>query len=601
VIKVRAVSSTPGTVTFRLNGTIGVGADGGLFLTSDATGTPAGQRTVSAASDGSEYSAAVFYRVPDDFANSGSTFPDARSERPLTFSAHLAGIGGAVGDTDLELHLRHAPVLFVHGIWSDSSAWDDFSVSRELVERGEALAPGWDGVSSIQSGAQQILPYLNSALQHMRVRGIAASRVDIVAHSMGGLLAKKIVADGSQLVHKLITIDTPHFGSALADFLIANRNDPIIAGWFVPAGHAIGRAIDDLRVSAGAAVQARTLHTGALPVHSIVGIASDDEPCQSWDRNQLPQLVSAFCLNPLFAVSHGFFTNASCKTGLLTQLLGGKVNDEVVDTESQRGGLSATTSFGSGTLRGQHVCMAAHTVVTFNGEISTAVRNLLNTSVRSSSFAEYSVVGASTDIVNRPIPGSDLLKSEATQTAIQLVSPLPGQLVLPGSAFDVTLITTDVVNDLTVVTPDEIIIATGLPPHARVDIPAVRIGDYAILALGTMASGAAAASEVITVKVTPTATIGSLALSPLDLFLRIGEAEQISVRGVFGDGVPRQMTGSSNVTYSSSDVSVAVVQPDGRVHAVGAGHAVIKVSAGDGTGEVAVSVESAPRTRAVAH
>jgi hypothetical protein len=154
---------------------------------------------------------------------------------------------------------------------------------------------------------------------------------------------------------------------------------------------------------------------------------------------------------------------------------------------------------------------------------------------------------------------------------------------------------------VTVATPDEVVAASGQPLHARIDIPATAIGPYPIVALGSVANDEAAATDLIIVTVTPSGKISSLALSPLRLFLRVGEFEQVEVQGVFLDGIARKMTGSTDVAYSSSNTSVAVVQPDGKVVAVGAGEAIVRVTAGDAIGEVAVSVESVSRRRVVAH
>src|ERR1041385_8212230 len=106
------------------------------------------------------------------------------------------------------------------------------------------------------------------------MQGIAATRVDVVAHSMGGLITRKIVASGNDLVHKLITLDTPHAGSLLADWLIVNEHNFLATAVLLPFKHAIHRgAVDDLRVNTTAGQSARAFSTGRLRGHSIIGIA----------------------------------------------------------------------------------------------------------------------------------------------------------------------------------------------------------------------------------------------------------------------------------------------------------------------------------------
>jgi hypothetical protein len=226
---------------------------------------------------------------------------------------------------------------------------------------------------------------------------------------------------------------------------------------------------------------------------------------------------------------------------------------------------------------------------------------LLNVSVASGPFEKYSLATASTATNARLTATTDVSSSSSATTSIQIQSPVDGQVVRPGSALDVTISTTQAASSVTVATSDEVLAANGQPLHARIDIPATAIGKYPIVALGFVANGEVAATDGIVVTVTPEGKINSLALSPLRLFLRVGESEQVDVQGVFQDGVARKMTGSTDLAYSSSNTSVAIVQPDGKVMAVGGGEAVIRVTAGEATGDLSVNVESAARRRAVLH
>ena len=594
VVEVRALASAAGTVTFNFKSKLGSGFDGGLFESERATGSPSAKLVVPTKLEGSNYVAEVFYKVPEDFANSGSSEPDGSERRSIHFNAHLDQTSGGAADSgDVIFYLYHAPVLFMHGIWSGSATWEGFPVAADLIQRAEALAPDWDGVSSIGSASLKIEPKLRTLLESRRSRGIAASQVDIVAHSMGGLIARRIVADGSALVHKLITVDTPHFGSALADFIFVHRDDFILKHLFIPK-HPIDKgAIDDLRVSVGRAARARGMGTGTLRAHSIIGVASDDEPCRISDDNQLPRLVYWMCQTN----SYGFPSPGACMEGLLTKELGGKANDEVVDTDSQRGGLSSKTMFFS--AFGQHLCTTAHTLMTSNAAVSNRVRDLLNTSVSSGSFEKYSPASASAgDAVE--VASIEAVPHPTSGTPIHIQSPASGQSVLPGSALEV-VISDATLTDVLVVTPDDVIAATGQPLKARIDIPATVIGEYTIGVIGTFAGETARATATTSVHVVPNAATVSLILSPVETFMMVGDSERITVRAIFADGISREITGAATVTYSSSNISVAIVRPDGTLLAVGPGQASVTATAGDASGQVAVSVEAFPRRRSASH
>jgi pimeloyl-ACP methyl ester carboxylesterase len=156
------------------------------------------------------------------------------------------------------------PLAVVHGIWDDDRLWETFS---PLVWGTNANDPRFsifrvnfgDNVSALVEATHP--PYANvvrrkilrSALGFEHNAGIvqksirrelevfktgknpagisvAAVQVDVVAHSMGGAVTRTmpLLPDfrlghtyGQGVVHKLVTVDTPHKGSVLATLLTA--------------------------------------------------------------------------------------------------------------------------------------------------------------------------------------------------------------------------------------------------------------------------------------------------------------------------------------------------------------------------------------------
>lgn len=112
---------------------------------------------------------------------------------------------------------RH-PVILLHGLFG----FDELEIGparyayfRGLTERlrrvgAEVERPRVARVGSVAARAQQ--------LAH-RIEGLSAKRVNVVAHSMGGLDARYAIArlGLSDRVASLITIGTPHRGTPLAD------------------------------------------------------------------------------------------------------------------------------------------------------------------------------------------------------------------------------------------------------------------------------------------------------------------------------------------------------------------------------------------------
>jgi hypothetical protein len=85
------------------------------------------------------------------------------------------------------------------------------------------------------------------------------------------------------------------------------------------------------------------------------------------------------------------------------------------------------------------------------------------------------------------------------------------------------------------------------------------------------------------------------------LFLSVGDTVKPLVRGVFADGVTRDLSRSTDVTFASSNPSVVSALPDGTLRAMGAGMTRVIVSSGPASAEVLVNVESVPRRRVVNH
>ena len=106
-------------------------------------------------------------------------------------------------------------------------------------------------------------------------QGFSAGKVDVVGHSMGGILARLHVqspayAEVYDSVNRLVTVNTPHSGSQMAN-LLKDRTSP------GPEALAVlgidGPAIDDLRVDHPAIDDflngSQNLNRNVVPVHAI--------------------------------------------------------------------------------------------------------------------------------------------------------------------------------------------------------------------------------------------------------------------------------------------------------------------------------------------
>lgn len=105
-------------------------------------------------------------------------------------------------------------VLLVHGYGCNSGYWANLTPalqSRRITHADLDLEPTLAGID-------EFVPLVANAVQRLR-DATAGAPVIIVAHSMGGLVARAYLrAHGAVGIARVITLGTPHHGSALAAF-----------------------------------------------------------------------------------------------------------------------------------------------------------------------------------------------------------------------------------------------------------------------------------------------------------------------------------------------------------------------------------------------
>jgi pimeloyl-ACP methyl ester carboxylesterase len=131
------------------------------------------------------------------------------------------------------------PVILVHGLWSDASAWSEYqnylNEAHSFAWRGYAVGADpengrmntgvmgtWAETNSIFQNAQELGKQIKAARTEMN-----AWHVDIVAHSMGGLISRFYIhsfmtqdaPDGRPPIKNLVMLGTPNEGSPCADLM----------------------------------------------------------------------------------------------------------------------------------------------------------------------------------------------------------------------------------------------------------------------------------------------------------------------------------------------------------------------------------------------
>ena len=149
------------------------------------------------------------------------TAPDSFSAFGADSFLHIEALqnGGTIGSAAVQVYLP--PLITIHGIWSSSDTWQPFvdflgssaypSVLVDNFDYSDRNAYAFNDLV-IQA---RLLTHVLTALDDCRNTGIACSRVDLLGHSMGGLISRYFADSYSQTdrVHSILTLATPHVGS----------------------------------------------------------------------------------------------------------------------------------------------------------------------------------------------------------------------------------------------------------------------------------------------------------------------------------------------------------------------------------------------------
>jgi triacylglycerol lipase len=104
-------------------------------------------------------------------------------------------------------------VVFVHGLASNRSVFFPLQTYLRLKGHRHQYSFNMAVGPSIES--------LAICLQNELAEKIKGGRIDIIAHSLGGLVARSYIQhlDGARRVDRLITLGTPHYGTHAAHFV----------------------------------------------------------------------------------------------------------------------------------------------------------------------------------------------------------------------------------------------------------------------------------------------------------------------------------------------------------------------------------------------
>ena len=548
VLRANLGAIDPNDPGWNLNFRVQGGADHGLLrplnTASWSSDVPAALATQSESSK-----AVCIYESPVDFP----------AESP-TVSVQL--VNGASVMASKEIQIKRPPVVLVHGIWSNpNEAWGKTGAAAFIESQVGQTQDGFS-ITLANYGNTSSMPFdrnvplvfgaIQEAISKPRSQGFACSQVDVVAHSMGGLLTRLMAQEyGNQSdnylegnVHKLITVGTPHRGSFVADELMSLQflNPLKIAALevilatqqkYIFPGSAVFQ-LSSLRLYSAIP----TIDQVPVPSHAIVCTATSLQPeSDLWKLYYLLYvLMPPTGLNPRFGMS-----------------------DAMVLSESQRGGLTTAVTSLSGSI--------PHTSETGSAEFNLKAVELLRTSVTSTS--DFDAAGFQhfdgVPLIGEQIAQKSFGMEDTNIDWLEILGVTNGQPVRAGDAITINLRTKDdrALSAVAIYGLTDGILITNAPFQALITVPQDSLGTFSFGALASDTDNQIAYS-IVTVQISTTSTLQSIIINPATATLKFAEDFSLQVLGVFSDGISRNIaSASAGTTYDSSDASRVSVDTNG--------------------------------------
>jgi pimeloyl-ACP methyl ester carboxylesterase len=389
--------------------------------------------TVTAVSTATGAYAFAVYRAPTDFVR-GIPQDTTAASRQITIRT-LRNFA----QVTVPVTIVRPPLVLIHGMWSDFTTWDHFSplvTGRTSVDPRFSLlrvnynqeiaitdsSPAYSAKSLLKAKANsmgfafnvpEVKRQMTTWLEEFRLDRqnpaqipVAASQFDVVAHSMGGDIARTLPLQDTFLnkrnfrrgaLHKVITIGTPHQGTPLPGYILAPESAcmrDVLDG----TGHAFTTATVKGKTWSGAVGDLATESTGIQAIQGTlnsVPVPPGTPP--------VPTAMIAGQYTNWASLDSGvvasLIRNIQCPGDPLAQLLtgtgwptifGGAANDVMVSVDSQLNGGDTVANFlAQGFLHAPSLSSLSFSLpseLDSNTIISNQVIQLLNTPISDSIF-----------------------------------------------------------------------------------------------------------------------------------------------------------------------------------------------------------------------
>lgn len=494
------------------------------------------------------------------------------------------------------LEIYRAPLMFLHGIqiWGGVKYRTTFDLMINNIVEDLHLYPGenifgedfpselvyrkvYDPSLSFRENFLVVYFGINELLEHARSYKYSAGAVDIIAHSMGGVLTRLYLQSSKGFlphpdaveyrndIHKFIAVNTPNEGSHLATALYDGvkiydaynkiKNLPGICssignlnGGFVLCSD----ALSDLRVGSDAtnkllndpkAIQFQF----KVPTHII---SSDVTAKYVFDYTDAQSIIKSSLFNVAKATYNVF------ESAIFLE----RDNDLAVSVPSQLGGISSNYD-----SHFQHVghssLPAAPGVCDFEGVWMKVVELLNANPFDNNYFTNKGFNPERYAFINNIVSDSiNHLVLFSKNDSVKIIKPLHGLILNSGSSIDVSVVgTKSIIKLITLIGNKELPVFIKDTFNTQQDfkykIPQEANGTMYMMSIG-VDSFQNVYLDTLQFDVTTNSSIDSISTIPREINLARYQNRKFNINGYFHDGIQRDITYSPELSFTIIDTSI---------------------------------------------
>ena len=462
---------------------------------------------------------------------------------------------------ELPWHVFRAPVLMVHDVWGSiedftplyfamtGQGWTN-SLLTMLDYRTRSPLHLEDNNMVLHGGVL-------SALTTLRMLDFSAGEFDVVAHGLGGLLARLYMQHPyyPHTINRLLTCDTPHAGTQAANLIL---EDSFLAAWLSAMGlDCSSGAIEDMQVDDDAIMELNGYFTNVA--HRV--ITGVEVPKHALATFSTPSAnLSAYTWEMTMAILGSWTYEYNDLDSFMNALFDGEAHDLFVGVDSQLGGLL----YPAATLMRND---DFHSRTLENTNVVASVIELL----RDNRFFTLSSF-------NPPLltyDPSQFVQGTAGSGSVAITSPTNGTIVQPGAVVavqataggDVTRLVftagSRCMNDYSESTN----VASATFTY---QVPSNACGPVNFTVRGFDTNGFIT-NAAVSIDVQPLAGLMALIADDNNLCMATGEYAAINVSGMYLDFSYRDLTFHPDTLYLSGNPAVAQVTASGLIKGVAEG------------------------------